>query len=473
MTDTDRRVAWGLAAAVLSAAALWFGTGLAPMWWLTWLAAWPVLAFGVRSPARRAAVAGMAAWAGGGLNIWSYYRATLGMPIAIVVAATVVPALVFAAFVALASVLARRGRPVAATFVLPAGWTAVEHVVSLVSPHGTFGSLAYSQLDCLPVVQVAAVAGPAGITFLLMLVPSALAIATLPAAGRARRPIAWATAATLALVVGAGAWRLSREDARATVTVGLAAVDRPEQPLAAATAEGRGLLAAYASAAHALAFRGAEVVVLPEIVLALADAEAPGFARAFADSTQAGAVVVVGTERRLGGRLANTAIALRAGGETAYAKQHLLQPFESRFTPGTDLALLATPAGRAGLAVCKDMDFPPLGRRYARRAASLLLVPAWDFTVDGWLHSRMAVLRGIEGGFAVARAARGGRLTLSDDRGRVVAEGSSVASEMTSVLGTVHVGPGGTPYSRYGDWLGWLSLGVLALVLDSWRRARR
>src|SRR5206468_8848188 len=75
---------------------------------------------------------------------------------------------------------------------------------------------------------------------------------------------------------------------------------------------------------------------------------------------------------------------------------------------------------RWGLQICKDMDFPELSREYALQGANLLLVPAWDFNLDRWLHARMAVLRAVENGFALARSARNGLLTLSDNRGRIV-----------------------------------------------------
>lgn len=477
MRNRATRLGWGLAAAVLSAALWWGGTGLQPVWWLTWLAPWPVLAFAVRAPGRAAAAAAFAAWAGGGLNLWSYYRTTLGVPLPVVLVAMAVPAIAFAAVVALASALARRGRPFAATLALPAGWTAFEHLLSRVSPHGTFGSLAYTQMDCLPVIQVAAVLGISGITFLLLLVPSALATATLPAAGKDRARIAWVTSAAATLALGFGGWRLLREDgARLAVTVGLAAADRPEQPVSDETDEGRGLVDRYTRAAEALGARGARIVVLPETIVKVQAVGAEAVARRFAGLTSAGATVVLGADRTDEGHETNAAIALSPGAASVYAKQHLLQPFESRYRPGRELVLLDAPSGSLGLAVCKDMDFPDLGRLYAERGASILLVPAWDFGADGWLHSRMAVLRGLEGGFAVARAARGGRLTLSDDRGRIIAEATSAEAETASLLAAVSPGAGGTIAARLGNGPGWLSCGVmawvLALALAPSRRAR-
>ncbi len=476
MSHRQGRLGWGFAAALLSAALLWQGTGLEPVWWLTWLAPFPVLAFGLRAPLPAAAAAAFAAWAGGGSNLWPYYRATIGIPVPIVVVAMAVPAIAFTAGVALTWVLARKGRPFAATLALPAGWTALAHLSSIVSPHGTFGSIAYTQMDCLPCVQVAAALGISGITFLLMLVPSALALATLPAAGRDRARIAWATGAAVALALGYGGWRLREDTPRPLVAVGLVAADRPEQPVSGETDEGRLLIDRYARAAEALGARGARIVVLPETVVEVTAAGAEDVARRFAGLTKAGVIVVAGADRTADGRETNAAIALSAGPAAVYAKHHLLAPFESRYQPGNELVLLDTPSGRLGLAICKDMDFPDLGRRYARRGASILVVPAWDFAADGWLHSRMAVLRGVEGGFAVARAARGGRLAVSDDRGRVVVEADSADEPMVSALATVRPGAGGTPHARFGDAFAWLSGGVLAglmaLALAPSRRAR-
>jgi predicted amidohydrolase len=105
--------------------------------------------------------------------------------------------------------------------------------------------------------------------------------------------------------------------------------------------------------------------------------------------------------------------------EANYDKHHLLPGVEPE-KPGDKRVLLDQPSGRWGLQICKDMDFPELSREYAALGANLLLVPAWDFNLDRWLHARMAVLRAVENGFALARSARNGLLTLSDNRGRII-----------------------------------------------------
>jgi apolipoprotein N-acyltransferase len=117
--------------------------------------------------------------------------------------------------------------------------------------------------------------------------------------------------------------------------------------------------------------------------------------------------------------------------------------------------------------ICKDMDFPGLSREYGRKGAGLLLVPAWDFTLDGWLHGRMAVMRGVENGFTIVRSAKQGLLTVSDDRGRILAQQDAAYVNIGTLLATAPVRHAGTFYSRWGDWFAWLNLAGLVAVLSS------
>ncbi len=66
-----------------------------------------------------------------------------------------------------------------------------------------------------------------------------------------------------------------------------------------------------------------------------------------------------------------------------------------------------------------------------------MYVPAWDFIKDDWLHSRMAILRGVENGYAIVRTARQGALTISDYRGKVLYEASSANNREVALAGTI------------------------------------
>ena len=153
----------------------------------------------------------------------------------------------------------------------------------------------------------------------------------------------------------------------------------------------------------------------------------------------------------------------------------MLPAFESHLLPGTARLTFDRPsddgtAGKWGVEICKDMDFPLLARQYSNDGARLMLVPAWDFVADGWLHGRMAILRGVESGFSIARSVKQGILTLSDSRGRVLAFRVTGAPGFDILVGALPLGSGPTFYDRTGDWFAWVNLVLAVLLLLPSRR---
>ena len=233
----------------------------------------------------------------------------------------------------------------------------------------------------------------------------------------------------------------------------------------------------YEPAVRDAADAGAEIVVLPEKLFLLEGAGLAEFeAAAASTATELGVDLVVGYGA--GSALADGAAANRAtlfaadGARVDYDKQHLIPFVETRSYAAAGTTVLAPTRGLdAGLAICKDLDFPTTMRDYA--GAAVLLVPAWDFDVDAWFHSRMAMLRGVEHGYSVARAARQGLLVLSDPSGRVVAEAASAPGIGIVVAELPNAEPVPTVYSRIGDAVGWAALGLAAgLLVVAARRDR-
>ena len=88
--------------------------------------------------------------------------------------------------------------------------------------------------------------------------------------------------------------------------------------------------------------------------------------------------------------------------------------------------------------------------------------------------ARLAIMRGVEDGFAVARAAKQGLLTLSDSYGRIIALSASAKSGMVSLVGDLPRGPGNTVYLHIGDVFAWASsAGSILLLGMALRRARK
>ncbi len=464
---------WILAAlaVALSAIALWFGTGLHPVWWLTWLA--PLLLLLAAPLLRGHAAFGMAAltWLLGEFNVWAYLH-RLEIPTAVVLALYLIPALVFATGVSLYRVFWKRGLIFAATFALPVLWVSYEFLWSSVSPHSTFFNLGYTQMDCLPVLQIVSVTGIWGISFCLFLAPVAIAVLVSRTGGPvARMRLAGAVAVILAAVLSYGFWRLgSTTPTGEFVTVALAASDI----LPASSDAGARLVHDYADKIDALAAQGAHLIVLPEKIAIVSDEATGKWDDAFATAARRGQVMVVaGLDRGGATRRWNEARVYSSAGtlEGTYDKHHMIPGFEDIDQPGSALLVMNGPASVWGVEICKDMDFPALSREYGARKVGLLIVPAWDFVQDGWLHGRMAVMRGVESGFTIARSAKQGLLTVSDDRGRILAERHSSSMPMGSVVATAPVRHTDTTYVRFGDWFGWANFaGLLVILALPWFR---
>ncbi len=456
----------------VSASAFYASTGLGSFWPAAWIAPVPVLVLAARRDKWTAAVAAFAAYLLGSLNLFTYL--TEVVPVPIVVALLVTPAVAFAGAVLVSRFAAQNLTPWPAVFVFPAAWVSYEFLLSMISPHGTVMSLAYSQADVLPLVQIASVSGIWGITFLLTLIPSGLAV------GWTRRTYHALTPAAVVslLVFGYGVLRIQERPKQPGVRVGLAATDRGIHTAFNTKKEERALAvaSAYADTIARLAHRGAQVVILPEKLVGVTPVDSEKVLNVFRAAARAGDVTLVAGLNFIEiPAPRNVAVVFAPDGQVLaeYEKHHLLSGAETGYKSGADPGIFAAPGGKWGVTICMDMFFPSWSRRYGQRMVTLLAVPAWDFDRDAHLCSRIAIVRGVENGFAIARTAQRGLLIVSDAYGRVLGEEASSMAPEPMLVRDIPPGPGPTLYTHYGDWFGWVNLFILAALLASAEKAHR
>jgi apolipoprotein N-acyltransferase len=446
--------------AALSGVMFYLSQGLANIWALAWIAPVPLLwlAYG-RAPGWQAFLAGLAAFAAGQVYLVQCYWGVL--PIPALTLAVLGSSLSFAAAVLFARAAYRRLPALAALFALPALWTGFEYVVGLVSPHGSFGSLAYSQVSFPLGIQTASLFGLYAVTFLLCLFANALALIL-------RRGPSAVLAGGIGLLIctlsfGFGAWRLAQPQGT-RVKVAALAHEGGAYVKAFKTGDLTPALAVstdYAAAARAVAAKGVKEVVTPEGSVPVTPAwRSAALQPLEAAAKETGVLIVAGVVDRSPAE--DLALAFAHSGQVlSYAKRHLLLPAEARFTPGHKPGLISD--GRA-MAICKDMDFPRTIRADATHGIRLMAVPAGDFGVDAWIHGRMAIMRGVENGFAVLRSAFNGLETISDAKGRVLAMASAMRPGMITAVADVPIGPGPTLYTRIGDVFAWACCAVAAAL---------
>ena len=470
MPSRYRQVISAALALLASSVALYFGTGLRPVWWLMWLAPIPVLLAAPRLTRGLAFATAFLAWVVGGFNMWNYYHLLIEIPVAPSLLIILGPALVFAvAVLTYRNVL--RVSVWRAALIFPTIWVAYEFVSERMSPHSTFGNISYSQMNFLPVLQIASITGIWGISYCLFLF-AAVVGALLSGHGTAResRMLGRAVGIALMAVLGFGIWRTHvTPQGGENVTVALVASDLKPNIFPHERDDSLRLLREYASQAQLLAAQGARVIVIPEKVGIVIDSDLSEVDSLFrSTAAKIGASIVIGIVHPTASAKWNEARFYSPSGEIrTYEKHHMIPSFESDLTVGENRTVWREPSGLWGIAICKDMDFPQLSREYGSDGSGLLLVPAWDFAVDGWLHGRMAILRGVESGFSIARAAKQGVLTVTDNTGHVLSQQETNSAPFASLVATVPVRHQATIYARFGDWFGLLNILTL-VVLVAW-----
>jgi len=472
MEFVAKRVVTIVVVMVVSAVLVWFGTGLNPWWPLMWFALLPVFWFALRNSWWAAALMAFLTWLAGSLNLFAYFR-LVGMSTVSWLANFGGMALMVAVGVVLFRALVLRGRVWSGIVALPALWVSLDWWRNWMSPHGTAADLAYTQLKFLPFLQLASLTGPWGMSFVLVALPAAAVVAWHL---RTRNPelarrVACVAGGLLLVILGFGEARLKQVGQGATVRVGLVASDAPENDDVVGGADVARLLGEYATQAKTLVARGAKVLVLPEKIAVVHDSDEGVSDAIFQPVADAAGVTLVAGELHVspgenGPLRYNRAQVYAPHVATAsYDKEHMLPPFESNLTVGTEKLTMPRGSATWGVAICKDMDFTSMGRAYGRLGAGLMLAPAWDFNRDRIFHGHMAIMRGVEGGFSLVRAAKNGYLTVSDDRGRVIAETRTDSAPYATLLADVPVGHEWTLFQMWGDWFAWVAVGVLGLVL--------
>jgi apolipoprotein N-acyltransferase len=352
----------------------------------------------------------------------------------------------------------------------PLFWTATEHARSCV--YGGFPwNLTGFALYRHPVwIQTASVWGVYGVGCLVLSVAALLAGGVV-----SRRGAPFAAAAGLALVAGLfGAGRLGRPSASgpgvsaALVQPGIA----QEARLDAKTATEN--YVTVIRQAREAAGAGVGLIVLPESALPVYWDSSPVLRQ---DLTAVAAecrcpVLFNDVETEAGGAYFNAARLATAEGlaGSSYRKVHLV-PFGEyvplprifffvrqvsteigEFSAARSPALLEAGSFRLGMGICYEITYDPLAREETEKGANLLAT----ISNDSWYgragaqpqHFAAAVLRAVENGRFLVRAAITGLTGAVDDRGRIL--GELPADRKGTLVASVRLLTGTTAWTRWG-----------------------
>lgn len=343
------------------------------------------------------------------------------------------------------------------------------------TPLATWGAAAYTQVENLPLLQLASIAGMAAVSFVVYWV-AAWIEAALSAVREGGAP-PWRHGLVLAAVLAAaeiwGTWRLNAplpQDAVKVASVGTTATftgfpgpARPERDRIVDRLLADTVRAADAGArlvvwneAAAIVEAGAEEQAVVARALELARGRDVEVVMAYIVPTSA---APPSYENKL-------VWASPGGIRHTYLKHHPA-PGEPSVVGTGPLEAVRVPFGTAGGALCYDYDYPAMALQHARLGVGIVALPSSDWRGIDPVHTQMAALRAVEGGFSIVRSTRFGLSAAIDGRGRMRAWHSSFDGGDRVLLAEVPARRSFTAYAVAGDVLPWACLaamGVLAAV---------
>ena len=358
------------------------------------------------------------------------------------------------------------------------GWVQYSFTVG-----SSWGVLAHTQLDDLPLVQVAALTGVGGVTLLVAL-GSSLAAAAWSTGVRAVRTEFAVFALLLVSALLYGELRLGNPAPGWFVRIGGVVSPVTHKDFRAAITDvdrlrsmDDGLFARSGLAVDL----GAHVVVWNEMATVVSMAGESALAargQAFAKERRVTLLMAYGVARSLNPfRNVNKYRIYLPDGSLAdeYVKRHPV-PGDPDDVGRVHARVVPVNGTRITGAICYDYGFPGIARDNARDGADLVLVPSSDWRGIDPEHARMALMNAVAVGLPMMRPVRAATSIATDQYGRVL--GSMRADGPSDGVLVVSVPSGRlqTLYSRIGEALPMLALAfcvlVVALVVNAWRSSR-
>jgi apolipoprotein N-acyltransferase len=343
-------------------------------------------------------------------------------------------------------------------FAFPVFFTAFEFLMTRYSADGTAISIAYSQSNVLPIIQIASITGILGITFIVTFIPSTIAVCWVYIKQKSKiRSILFFSGALFLSVLISGILRINNNSVKNSMKVGLVVLDEKYHDVSKHPDFLKDTLVTklYVNEISKLAEQGAKMIVLSERTININKGTENIIIGMLGNAALQNKVyIIAGYTNFRNKKEFNSALILSNEGKVVadYNKVHLVTGLENRFTPGEEIGLFKIQDIQMGISICKDLDFPVYIKKYGISGTNILTIPAWDFGVDDWLHSRMSILRGVENGFSEIRTAREGRLTISDCYGRVNYESSCSNRQKSTLIGNASLQKINTFYTRFGNW---------------------
>ncbi|GET34334.1 apolipoprotein N-acyltransferase [Prolixibacter bellariivorans] len=397
--------------------------------------------------------------------------------------------------------LYRKQRGFYTTLIFPAAFVAIEYLVALIL--GTWGSVAHTQYNLLPFMQIISVTGLFGLTFLVSWFG---AVINWVFENREHQVVIrrgmWIYAIVFLLVFLFGDIRLSFFSPQAeTVKVAAITGDTDIQKVMKDESETfqqykkqgnfdipdrifsnnqhiENMLDRTRQATNA----GAKIIAWNEISLILNRHQVESLLSQVKSIALARKVYILTAFLEQSSPSSakpfnNKSVLIQPDGQVGweYLKSALHPTAEAPIiNPGNfRIPTVITQYGRLGNVICYDMEFPRFIRQAGKQNVDIMLVPSFDWPGITPLHAEMASFEAIQNGFSLLRPNGQGLSAAFDYQGRVLAQMNTLTTDSKIMYADLPIKSATTISPVVGDLLVFLSVLYLFFILGTTVSKRR
>lgn len=343
--------------------------------------------------------------------------------------------------------------------LFPALLTIIEWIQYTFTPFAGWGAAAYSQVNSLVLIQSLSVFGLPGLSFIIYLVNSSIAI-VIAERRYSFTSVAVPVAFVAALVIyGNLRINISRSSGVDTIKVAAVGTDSDIQglPLPDTLKNERVIKALFdrtnkasSSGAKLVVWNEASFYVLPEVEETMVKR-----LRHLSDTLDITLVASYIVPKSINPLQYNNKYVISGPeGDVLYTyHKHEPVPGEPAQKGIEEFKVTDVEGVKVGGAICYDYDFPYIAKEFGNLKADIVALPSSDWRGIDPLHTQMAAFRAIEQGHSVIRSTRYGLSAALSPYGDVISKMSSFDNNSRIMLAEVPKKGITTIYSATGDLL--------------------
>jgi len=376
--------------------------------------------------------------------------------------------------------LYKKSNTLVSTLIFPATYVLVDFLIGLSPLFGTFSSLAITQFNVKPLIQIASITGFEGVSFLIMWFSSTIAILwwkNFNLKKEKTTAIVFISVFCGIFLLGGMFYTLSAPSGSTVRVAGISVehktdywniidMNTPKEVAQKYSDEIYELQENLFIKSEKAANFGAKIIFWSEANAVIYDEERETFLKKSQDFAKnnsvyfAPAFLVLKYDTY---SAENKILMINPEGKIEFEYEKTISWYPSRSDGIIDT--LETPYGKIASVICYDADFPRFIIQAGKKNVDILLNPKFDTKLISPGHTYSGLYRAVENGFSMVSQVQDGISIATDYRGNVLAYQDYFNTEDRTMIIDIPIKGRKTIYSTLGDWFIYLNALFLVLLI--------